>query len=223
MHATEQMAVDAIAAGDTTLVRRRNDPWHQWHQPPLTAANDNFPRAIGLMGYGGAGKSEVAKILSGHGFTRTHIKKPLRAMAATLLREAGIAEDMIDRYLDGDLKREVIPELHRSGTEIQQYLGTEFGRDFCYPALWLDLWRRRAASILAAGGRVVQESVRFPNEAEGIRELGGIIIRVERPGVGPLSGHVSEVPPAEPDITIHNNGSLTDLALQVATALRHAA
>ncbi|OAM73045.1 hypothetical protein [Devosia elaeis] len=233
MRATDQIAIgtpytEAEAAGDNTFARQatptESPAWRQWHRPPLTAANDNNPvRVIGLMGYGGAGKSEVARILVGHGFVRTHIKAPLRAMAATLLTEAGYMPHEVDDYLDGERKRDMIPTLGRSGTEVQQFLGTEFGRDFCYADLWLDLWRKRAKSILADGGKVVQESVRFPNEAEAIRELGGLVIRVERPGVGPLSDHVSERPPAEPDLMIHNNGTLTDLALQVATALRRVA
>lgn len=217
----------ALEAGDATFMRDRQPTFDELvpkYHPPA-AANDNNPqvRVVGLMGFGGAGKSEVAKALANLGFTRTHIKDPLRAMLATLLRQAGIAEDMIDRYLDGDLKRTVIPEFRRTGTELQQFAGTEMGRDFCYSGLWLDLWLARARSLLAAGGKVVQESVRFPNEAEAIRALGGVVIRVERPGVGPLSEHVSELPPAEPDHVIHNNGTLADLRWQVATWLRHAA
>lgn len=221
----DAMSKRANPSGDTTFVRPRNDPYEQWHLPPLTAANDNDPRprAIGLMGYGGAGKSEVAKILSGYGYTSLHIKKPLRSTAAHFLVHYGLTPELIDRHLDGDLKREPIPGLGKSGTEIQQFLGTEFGRDFLYPAVWLDIWKTSAALVLRNGGKVVQESVRFENEAAAIRELGGIILRVERPGVGPLSEHVSERPPAEPDFTIHNNGTLKDLALQVATTLKHAA
>lgn len=215
---------DAIEAGDSTFVRNRLtfDEIQPKYHPPAPA-NDNQlgakPRVVGLMGYGGAGKSEVAKALAGAGFTRTHIKAPLRDMAASLLDSAGYSPSEIDAYLDGELKREVIPGLRRTGTEIQQFLGTEFGRDFCYPGLWLDLWRARAQVILGDGGKVVQESVRFANEAAAIRELGGVIVRVERPGVGPLSAHVSEVPPAEPDFIIRNNGTIRDLQLQVATWL----
>lgn len=226
------MFVDSLdhahESGDITMVRHR--PTFNELQPkyrPPHPANDNTshgPRVVGLMGYGGAGKSEVAKALEvEHGFTRLHVKAPLRAMAASLLCEAGISAAYIDRYLDGDLKRHTIPELHRSGTEIQQFLGTEFGREFCHPDLWLDLWLLRARGIVAAGGRVVQESVRFANEASAIRAMGGVLVRVERPGVGPLSGHASEHPPAEPDFVMHNSGDIGQLRTQVATWLRHAA
>lgn len=206
---------DALESGDSTFVRLMT------HRP----ANDNrkLPMIVGLMGYGGSGKSETAKAIVAAGYVRMHIKKPLVEAAATLLREAGISEEMIVRYLDGDLKRQTIPEFRRSGTEIQQFLGTEFGRDFCYPALWLDIWASKAKAANAAGVRVIQESVRFPNEAAMIRSIGGLILRVDRAGVGPLSDHPSERLPAEPDIVISNNGSLTDLRLQVMERLALAA
>ena len=216
----------AREAGDVTWVRDWPGPrGHEVMVPVPPAANDNGrgPRVVGLMGYGGAGKSEVAKYLASIGFIRTHIKDPLRNMAASLLHDAGYNQEEVDSYLDGELKREVIPALRRSGTEVQQFLGSGFGRDFCHADLWLDMWKAKADAILCTGGSVVQESVRFPNEAAAIRELGGVVLRVERPGVGPLSDHVSEVPPCEPDHTIYNNGSITELRAQVATWLRHAA
>jgi hypothetical protein len=35
--------------------------------------------------------------------------------------------------------------------------------------------------------------VRFPNEAKAIKDKGGIIIRVDRPGVSPINAHPSEI------------------------------
>jgi len=35
--------------------------------------------------------------------------------------------------------------------------------------------------------------VRFPNEAQAIKDKGGIIIRVDRPGVSPINDHPSEI------------------------------
>jgi len=35
--------------------------------------------------------------------------------------------------------------------------------------------------------------VRFPNEAKAIKDKGGIIIRIDRPGVNPINNHPSEV------------------------------
>ena len=63
-----------------------------------------------------------------------------------------------------------------------------------------------------------------PEKAAAIREMGGVIIEVRRPGVGPLSGHKSEVLPIDdPDHVLHNDGTIDGLRLQVATWMRHAA
>lgn len=161
---------------------------------------------IGLQGYAGSGKSTVARYLTErHGFARQHIKEPLAQMAEVLLVYAGIPHEQAARYLDGDLKRTAIPALgNRSATEIQQFLGTEFGRNFIHPDLWLNIW-----SAWAAGHeRVVQESVRFANEAERC----DVIWEIRRPGYGALNGHVSEgLPVAEPDAVLDNSGDVEGL------------
>jgi len=178
------------------------------------------PQIIGLMGYAGAGKSEIARILCDeYGFVSPHIGRPLKRMLGALLDEIGYDAETIARYVDGDLKRSVIPELGVTSTEAQQTLGTEWGRECVRPDLWLSLWLAKADRLVANGGRVVQESVRFANEAEALRARGAIIVEVQRPGVGPHSDHPSERLPAEPDLVIVNDGALLDLSRKVAAVL----
>lgn len=173
-------------------------------------------RIIGLIGYAGAGKSESARYLREiHGFQTPHIGRPLKAMLAALLREIGYGEETIARYVDGDLKREVIPELGVTSTYAQQTLGTEWGRDCIAPDLWLSLWLAKADRTLAEGGRIVQESVRFINELEALRARGALIVEIRRPGVGPISDHPSEVLPGEPDVVIDNDRSVVNLQLRL--------
>lgn len=173
---------------------------------------------LGLTGYGGAGKTTVANILRAkHGFMGPHIKLPFWKMARVFLAEFEIPEGMINRYLDGDLKRTVIPEIGVDGTHIQQTLGFEWGRDCIDAEVWLKLWLKRVQKIADAGGSVVQESVRAPNEVSAIRAQGGLIAEVRRPGVGPLQGeHVSEFLVPDPDVVIENAGTVADLELVIA-------
>lgn len=176
---------------------------------------------IGLTGYGGVGKTAIANILrEQHGFGGPHIKAPFANMTRTLLREAGIAEDMIERYVDGDLKRAVIPEIGKDATYLQQTLGFDWGRDLIRPDIWLDLWMKKVSLFEAAGGSVVQESVRAQNEVDSIRACRGWIVEVRRPGVGPLpGGHRSEFLIPDPDRVVSNDGSLDELATKVAELL----
>jgi hypothetical protein len=166
---------------------------------------------IGLQGYAGSGKSTVASYLvERYGFARRHIKFPLAKMFVSLLIDSGLGEthDQIERYVNGDLKRTPIPEIGgRTATEIQQFLGTEFGRNFIHPDLWLDIW-----SVWAAGHeRVVQESVRFANEAERC----DVVWEIRREGYGAHNGHVSEGLPCAEPVILWNNGSVEELYRQV--------
>ena len=141
--------------------------------------------AIGISGYAGAGKTEVARVLeSEFGYTRRHIAEPLRRMLASLLREYGMPMTMVEAYLTGSRKEDVIPELGVTSRHCQITLGTEWGREQIGQDLWANLWARQAASV---GGAVLNDSVRFPNEEAAIRDIKGFTILVERPGVGPAA------------------------------------
>jgi hypothetical protein len=62
--------------------------------------------------------------------------------------------------------------------------------------LWVNLGRERLESLLADVADniirgIVIDDLRFDNEAELVRSLGGLVIQVERPGVEAMA-HVSE-------------------------------
>ena len=171
---------------------------------------------IGLQGYAGSGKSTVARYLQErHGFARRHIKAPIAEMTRVLIKatEPFLTDAGVDEYVDGKYKRSGLTRLGgRTATEIQQFLGTEFGREFIHPDLWLDIW-----SAWAAGHeRVVQESVRFANEAERC----DVIWEIRRPGYEALNGHVSEVLPRErPDVVLVNGGTVEELYRRIDAAI----
>jgi hypothetical protein len=192
--------------------------------------------AIGLSGFAKSGKTTAAKYLEErYGFERRHIAEPLRAMLAVLMRANGISDEMIDRYLVGDLKDGVvIPELGKTSRELQISIGTEWGREHVSPDLWVDTWVRGASHRPS-----MNDSVRFPNEEEGIRSMGGITLLIQRPGTGPVSFkwgrfgkflydklglmwgvHDSErVDRLHPDVVIQNNGTVEDLYRAIDYAL----
>lgn len=213
---------DAKEAGDTTFVRGRNydlipSMTDRLLGPP-PAANDNYPlpRAVGLSGPAGSGKSTAAQFLVDRfGYTRVRFAGPLKAMA----RAAGLDE----RQVEGDLK-EVPSELlcGRTPRYFMQRLGTEFGRDLIGEDFWVGLWRNAANAVLDAGGRVVADDCRFENEVGTLRNLGGKIGLLRGRG-GLAQSHASEAFTPDPDFILDNSRSPHDLYFQLATWLRHAA
>lgn len=65
--------------------------------------------------------------------------------------------------------------------------------------------------------------VRFPNEAKAIKDKEGIIIRVDKPGIGPINDHPSEIglDDWKFDYRVVNNSDLFDLKENIKSILKH--
>ena len=172
-------------------------------------------RIIGLSGLAGAGKSTVARHLQDeHGYRVVPFAGPLKAMA----RAFGLTA----REMAGDLKEKPCAALcGKTPRQFMQWLGTEFGREMIGPDVWVEAWRRTIDEALTDENGIVADDVRFPNEAEAIRAMGGIVIRIERAGAGSAtgSGHASEGLTGGWDVVVRNDGTPEDLFASVRVAL----
>lgn len=162
-------------------------------------------RVVALTGRAGSGKSTAAAYLEErHGFVRTRFAGPLKAMLRTLYEAAQVlTRDEIERRIEGDLKEVPDPLLRgKTPRQAMQFLGTEWGRDLIGTDFWTELWKSR----LANGINYVVEDCRFPNEAEAVRSVGGVIIEIECPWAGSATGaaHASENGGLETDFTVGN-------------------
>lgn len=153
---------------------------------------------IGIAGRIGAGKDVVASFLDEkHGFQVLRFSAPLKEevkdrLSRTVLAIAHLgghyclAKESVDEFLDrllNVMKPKGVREL------LQEY-GTEVRRADD-PDYWTKAWMR-AYDRLSPPRTVVVPDVRFPNEASTIRKLGGLVIRIERPSLGPPGNHPSE-------------------------------
>jgi len=144
-------------------------------------------------------------------------------MLRVFLKSNGYSEAMIDRMIEGDLKESTLPALNVSPRSLMQTLGTEWGRDIVKDSLWVDILRRRAWQYMRAGLHVVVDDMRFENEYQAIRSIGGQVWKITRPEAALPTGHSSDgnLNHFEFDRVIVNDGSVDDLRQAVMTALEY--
>jgi hypothetical protein len=104
--------------------------------------------------------------------------------------------------------------------EFLQKLGTDALRTGLHPNVWVNALM---ADYDEDSNWVITDT-RFPNEAMAIKEKGGIIIRIDRPGFKPINDHPSEIALNgwNFDYKIANVSDLISLTFTVETILKHA-
>lgn len=163
---------------------------------------------IGLTGRKRSGKSTAARYLvEDHGFTELSFAEPLKRMALAVDPIIGFRStpDGGQRVYLSDVVHEIgwecakdeYPEVRR----FLQRLGTEGVRDHIGQDTWVNLAELEIIRVIRentkAGGvaqaNIVFADVRFENEADLIRDWGGVVIEVYRPSQGdPEPEHSSE-------------------------------
>jgi adenylate kinase family enzyme len=166
---------------------------------------------VGICGLAGSGKSTAAGVLErSFDFNRLAFADPLKSM----LGAVGLTREQ----LYGSQKEVVMDDLGVTPRLMMQTLGTDWGREQINPDIWVKLWTRKARALVDAGASIVADDVRFPNEIEAIRALGGVIWRVERPGTAKMA-HASENADLPYDRLLVNDGTEADLSWLVAGML----
>lgn len=177
----------------------------------------NMLNIIGISGPAQSGKSTLAgefrRLIEFRGlaFHEKPFAGPLKAMLAA----AGV---------DISEQGKNIPDARFGATPrvLMQTLGTEWGRSL-NPDCWLNVWR----SQLPHDGWVLVPDVRFDNEAEIIRELGGIIIHIQRKPTAEMlavPAHASEtgITKHKSDIIFRNDRGIEKMAAIAANILDNA-
>jgi hypothetical protein len=168
----------------------------------------SLPRLIGLYSPApGCGKTTVADLFIEH--QRVSFAAPLKEAVSNMLHELGLP-GFNYAYID---KEAIVPEVGVSARHMMQTLGTEWGRSCIHPDFWVMIARAKTQRIMADGRSVVIDDVRFPNEAAMIRDLGGELWRIDRPGVSYDGDHSSEgaLEDITPDRVIVNDGTIDQL------------
>lgn len=167
---------------------------------------------IGIAGQARSGKDTVANhLVSEYGFMRMAFADPLKA-ACTVLFDLSCEESSEEN------KEERITYWGVSPRTMYQLTGDALKQAFG-PKFWVQRWAKEYGDFSNVQDVVVSD-VRFEQEAEMIRYLGGVVIHIQRPGAG-LTGveaqHNSErgIAFIDGDIMLNNSGTLDDLIRKI--------
>ena len=165
---------------------------------------------IGLTGYARSGKNTIAEEFVNHAhFEQAGFSDSLKSILYSLnpyilcppihfSESNNKIPTRVQHYIDelGWDDAKSIPEIR----QLLQRLGTEGGRYALGENVWIDGLFNRPHKA-----KLVISDLRFENEASAVRERGGFVIKVERPGVGPANDHSSENIDFDVDFTVKND------------------
>ncbi len=137
---------------------------------------------IGICGLIGSGKGTVGDILVAQGYTKVSFADKLKDGVATIFGydrsmlegdtdESRSWREQPDKFWSNETGRTITPRI------VLQEFGTDCMRNGYYDGVWVSLLKQQ---ILDNPGDYVIPDVRFRNEQDMIRELGGEIWRVQR-------------------------------------------
>lgn len=154
---------------------------------------------IGLYGAAGSGKDTAAeRLVSHHGFTRFAFADALKELATRIGWNG--EKDEAGRKLLQDL-----------GHGAREILGTNVWVNALSHAI-----DRHALYVIPCSAHYVITDVRYPNEVEFVRDRGGLLVLVTRPGLdtsAPMYAHPTEtnIRAFAPDRVIVNDSTIEAL------------
>ena len=167
----------------------------------------NKKSIVGLVGYPGSGKDALAAELCSHsGWTRYAFGDAVKSLLLATDKTYG---DSLERLEDWKRRglHETREKLQRLGQRLRNY-----DEDF---------WLKSMPAFLA--DRAVVTDLRYPNEFSWVKERGGTVVAIHRPGYGPVNDHQSETNTTRllelADITLTNHDTVAELAARFNTAI----
>jgi hypothetical protein len=159
-------------------------------------------------------------VLTHQGFTRLSFAAPLKRMCIEFLMMLGYSKAAALEYVFTN-KEALIPEINQTPRHLMQTLGTEWGRNLIDNDVWLTIFEQTSKEF----DKIVVDDVRFPNEAEKIKQMGGEMWKVVRPSASHNGAHSSEGQLDGWngfDHVIYNDGTLVEFREKVDAVIKGA-
>jgi hypothetical protein len=154
---------------------------------------------IGIAGKKGCGKDTLAEHIKIYGFEQKAFATPLKEVCKILF-------NLSDDQVYGDKKEEIDVNCGKSPRYLMQFIGTDLLRK----QLDSDIFVNAIKYSLNSAKNYVISDIRFKNEADMVKSMGGIVIFVDRNTAGDC--HESEqLNDINYDYYIENNGTISDL------------
>lgn len=137
---------------------------------------------LGIHGKAYSGKSTISKEMMKIGFHPMAFASPVKEMVNRFLTMLGFSTKEI--YDFNQNKDFLIPGIEKSVRELWQTLGTDWGRNLIDEDSWIMMAENEVNKFKEMYCRhnfyrgIVFEDVRFDNEAEFIRDKGGLIVHL---------------------------------------------
>lgn len=130
---------------------------------------------IGLTGKAGVGKTTIAQgFKSIYGYEIESYASPLKAALAILTGKS------LHNFTITECKEKPLLPNGMTPRQLMQMMGTEFVREMIDEDFWIWNMEARIKDTLHTGGRIVIDDIRFENEAQLVRDLGGKVVHLER-------------------------------------------
>lgn len=177
----------------------------------------NFCNLVGISGHKFNGKDTIGDFLhSKYGYTKVSFAEPLKKICKELF-------NLNNEQLYGDLKEVSDPNwFNLQPRQLLQFIGTELFRDNMsklHSEFKKDFWiiclenKIKKLREINPQIKIVITDVRFENEVELVKKLGGMVIKVKRKLENITDIHASEIhiDNLYCDFNVENNGTKEEL------------
>jgi dephospho-CoA kinase len=164
---------------------------------------------IGITGKAGSGKDTLANYLVNQGYIKLSFGSAVKDIVSII---TGWSRDFVEGTNEDRHLRETLvhPDYNKTCREMMQYIGTDLFRNQLNDNIWVNIIKNKIETD-KINNKFVITDVRFDNEAEMIKSIGGYIIQINRNNQL-ISNHISENGISiKSDYYIENNGNIDEL------------